>query len=101
MSILWNADEPMTANQIVADIFRNYSLLNQQLPNYTTVASLLTRLVSHGLLASVKVSARNIVYSAVIGRKKYAQLAIQQIAVRILGEPSLSVSELASIMQQR
>ena len=84
MDILWTADHALTANEVVAQIFHGRHATKRELPNYTTIASMLTRLVQRGLLKSTKLSPRNIVYSPQMPRAQYAAHAVQQIFQRIL-----------------
>ncbi len=84
MDILWTADHALTANEVVAQIFHGRHAAKRELPNYTTIASMLTRLVQRGLLKATKLSPRNIVYSPQMPRAEYAARAVQQIFQRIL-----------------
>ena len=86
MDILWTADHALTANEVVAQIFHGRHAAKRELPNYTTIASMLTRLAQREMLKSTKLSPRNIVYSPAVLREEYARLAIAQIKTRILGE---------------
>ncbi len=77
MNILWKADKALTANEVVAEIFRGRHEAKIALPNYTTIASMLTRLVERGALISTKLSPRNIVYKPTLRRMDYiANLSI-------------------------
>lgn len=72
MLILWKADQPISANEVVARMWEEERAKgSKELPNYTTIASMLMRLVAHELLSSKKLSPRNIVYAPALTRADY------------------------------
>ena len=84
VDVLWDSPEAITANDLYAEISIRRRTIKRELISFTTVDSIIRRLVGRGVIRTIKLGPRVVVYEPALTRAQYAGYAMNYISESIL-----------------
>ena len=84
MDVIWDSPEPLTTNDIHGEISMKRRANKREIASFTTIDSIVRRLIGRGVITTEKRPARVVVNSPRLTRPQYAAYAMNYIAQSVL-----------------
>jgi predicted transcriptional regulator len=84
MDVIWDSPEPLTTNDIHGEISMRRRSAKREIASFTTVDSIVRRLIGRGVINTEKRPARVVVNTARLTRGQYAAYAMNYISESVL-----------------